>query len=165
MSKTSNVKSPLPNRALKIAFVVDDLDKYLERFATLFGMETPDTIVTGPQEETQMEYRGAATDGRARLGYIPLENITLELIEPMGGPSIWQSCLDARGSGLHHIAFIVNGMSQVIADLDSLGLPLAQTGMFPALGKAPSGNFAFLESIEQLGFDIELLEFDVTTKQ
>ncbi len=137
------MKSPLPKTALKFAFVVDDLDKYLERFAALFGMETPVSIVTGPQEETQMEYRGAPTDGRARLGYIPLENITLELIEPIGGPSIWQSYLDARGSGLHHIAFIVNGMSQVIADLDSLGLPLAQQGVFPALGKAPSGNYDY----------------------
>lgn len=156
------MNSPLPHRALKIAFVVDDLDKYLERFAKLFGLETPGSIITGPQEETQIEYRGAATDGRARLGYIPLDNVTLELIEPIDGPSIWQACLDRKGSGLHHIAFIVDELQAVVADLDQLGLPLAQTGVFPAMGKAPSGRYTYHDSIDQLGFDIELLEFDAT---
>ena len=154
------MKSILPNRALKLAFVVDDLDKYLERFASLFGMQKSESMATGPEEETQIEYRGATTAGRARMAYIPLENIVLELIEPIDGPSIWRSFLEDRGSGLHHIGFIVTDMAEVTADLEGLELPLAQRGLFPALGKAPSGAYAYHDSIEQLGFDIELLQFD-----
>lgn len=154
------MRSILPNRALKLAFVVDDLDEYLERFAALFDLQKPKPIVTGPEEETRIEYRGMPTAGRARMGYIPLENVVLEFIEPIDGPSIWRSFLDNRGCGLHHIGFIVDDLAEVTADLVNLDLPGVQQGIFPALGRAPSGTYAYHDSIEQLGLDIELLQFD-----
>lgn len=154
------MRSILPNRALKLAFVVDDLDEYLERFATLFGLQKSESIVTGPEEETQIEYRDMPTAGRARIGYIPLENIVLELIEPIDGPSIWRSFLEKKGCGLHHIGFIVDDLAEVTADLVNLDLPCVQRGLFPGMGSSPSGTYTYHDSIEQLGFDIELLQFD-----
>ncbi|MDE0348166.1 MAG: VOC family protein [Gammaproteobacteria bacterium] len=152
------MNSPLPRKAFQFAFVVDDVDAYLRKFAALFGMETPGTSVTDPREVTHIRYLGQPTEGRARVGYIQLDNVLLELIEPIGGPSIWQACLEARGNGLHHIAFIVDGIEQVIADLEGLGLPLVQSGKFPAAGPVPSGLYAYLGGLETLGFDVELLE-------
>ncbi|MBT4162175.1 MAG: VOC family protein [Gammaproteobacteria bacterium] len=154
------MKSLLPHNVLKIAFVVDNIEKYLATYAELFGIETPTSIVTGSHGETQSSYRGEPTEGRARVGYIPLENIVLEFIEPVGGPSVWQDCLHQKGNGLHHIAFIVNGMEHVIGNLEDAGLPLLQDGNFPAMGPAPSGRYAFLQGLDKLGFDVELLEFD-----
>ena len=154
------MKSLLPHKLLQIAFVVDDVDKYLSVYAKLFGIETPATSVTGTHEETQSLYRGEPTDGRARVGYISLDNILLEFIEPTGGPSVWQDSLDKNGNGIHHLAFIVDGVKQVIGDLEEFGLPLLQHGIFPPAGNAPSGKYAYLKGFDQLGFDIELLEFD-----
>lgn len=154
------MKSLLPHKLLQIAFVVDDVDKYLDRFAKLFGIETLGTTITGSFEETQSLYRGEPTEGRARVGYIPLENILLEFIEPVDGPSVWQDCLEQNGNGIHHMAFIVDGVKQVIGDLEEFGLPLLQHGVFAAAGKAPSGKYAYHQGLDQLGFDVELLEFD-----
>ena len=154
------MKSLLPHNVLKIAFVVDDIEKYLVMFAELFGIETPASDVTGSHEETQSSYRGEPTEGRARVGYIPLENIVLEFIEPVEGPSVWQDCLEQKGNGIHHLAFIVNGVEHVIGDLEDLGLPLLQNGIFPAMGAASGGRYAFLQGLDKLGFDVELLEFD-----
>ena len=154
------MKSLLPHNVLQIAFVVDDIEKYLAMYAKLFGIETPGTTVTGSHEETQSSYLGEPTEGRARVGYIPLENILLEFIEPIEGPSVWQDCLEQKGNGIHHIAFIVNGVKQVIGDLEDFGLPLLQHGNFPAAGNVPGGQYAYLQGLDKLGFDVELLEFD-----
>jgi hypothetical protein len=154
------LKSLLPHNALKIAFVVDDVEKHLAMFAQLFGVETPASSVTGPYEETQSLYRGEPTDGRAKVGFIPLENILLEFIEPIEGPSVWQDCLEQNGNGVHHIAFIIGGIEHVIRELEDFGLPLLQNGNFPALADAPGGRYAFLQGLDKLGFDVELLEFD-----
>jgi hypothetical protein len=134
------LKSLLPHNVLKIAFVVDDVEKYLAMFAELFGIETPALSVTGSHEETQSLYRGEPTEGRARVGYIPLKNIVLEFIEPVEGPSVFHDCLQQNGNGV--------------------GLPLLQNGNFPAMGAAPGGRYAFLQGLKKLGFDVELLEFD-----
>ena len=154
------MKSLLPHNVLQIAFVVDDVEKYLEMYARLFGVETPDTTLTGSYEETQSSYLGEPTEGRARVGYIPLENILLEFIEPIDGPSVWQDCLERNGNGIHHIAFIVNGVKQVIDDLEDFGLPLLQHGNFPAAANVPGGKYAYLQGLDKLGFDVELLEFE-----
>jgi methylmalonyl-CoA/ethylmalonyl-CoA epimerase len=154
------LSSLLPHNVLKIAFVVDDVEKYLAMFAELFGIETPASSVTGAHEETHSLYRGEPTEGRARVGYIPLKNIVLEFIEPVEGPSVFQDCLARKGNGIHHLAFIVNGMEHVIGSLEDVGLPLLQNGNFPAMGAAPGGRYAFLQGLEKLGFDVDLLEFD-----
>ena len=156
----THLKSLLPHNVLKIAFVVDDVEKYLAMFADLFGIETPTSSVTGSHEETQSLYRGEPTKGRTRVGYIPLKNIVLEFIEPVEGPSVFQDCLTQKGNGIHHLAFIVNGMEHVIGSLEDVGLPLLQYGILPAKGAAPGGRYAFLQGLEKLGFDVELLEFD-----
>ena len=129
-------------------------------YAKLFGIETPGTTVTGTHDDTHSLYRGEPTDGRARVGYISLANILLEFIEPIDGPSVWQDSLEQNGNGIHHLAFVVDGVKQVIDDLEEFGLPLLQRGIFPRAGKAPSGKYAYLQGFDELGFDIELLEFD-----
>jgi catechol 2,3-dioxygenase-like lactoylglutathione lyase family enzyme len=154
------LKSLLPHRVLQIAFVVDDVEKHLEMYARLFGIETPGTNITGAHEETQSLYRGEPTDGRAKVGYIPLENILLEFIEPIEGPSVWQDCLEKKGNGIHHMAFIVDGVEQVIDGLEGFGLPLLQLGTFPEAANTPSGKYAYLQGLDELGFDVELLDFD-----
>ena len=154
------MKSLLPHKVLQIAFVVDDVEKHLEMYAKLFGVETPSTNVTGSYEETQSLYRGEPTEGRAKVGYIPLENILLEFIEPVDGPSVWKDYLEQHGNGIHHLAFIVDGVKQVIGDLENFGLPLLHHGNFPKAANAPSGQYAYLQGFDKLGFDVELLAFD-----
>ena len=146
------MKSSLPHTVLQIAIVVNDLEKHLAIYAKLFGVEKPATFMTGAKEEAQITYLGKPTEGRARFANIRLKNVALEFIEPIGGPSVWQAFLDEKGDGIHHIAFIINGMTQVISDLEGFGLLLQQKG------KYPGGRYAYLQGIDNLGFYIELLE-------
>lgn len=145
----------LPKTVTQIAFVVDDIEAYLRRFARLFNVETPAYRVTNPYEQTHLTYKGQpSTTARAKLGFIQLENITLEFIEPIGGPSIWRDFLEKHGPGVQHIAFEVNSAQTIIAAFEEEGIPLGQTSEFTG------GRAAYLAVQAILGCDIELLEHD-----
>ena len=149
------MQNPLPHTVAQIAFVVDDIEKYLQRFARLFNIETPTWRLTNPYEQTQLTYKGQpSTTARAKLGFIKLENVTLEFIEPVGGPSVWQDFLQTRGPGIQHIAFEVKGAKTIIASFEEEGIPLGQTSQFSG------GRAAYLAALNILGCDLELLEHD-----
>jgi 4-hydroxyphenylpyruvate dioxygenase-like putative hemolysin len=56
------------------------------------------------------------------------ESVTIELIEPVGGPSTWQDFLETKGEGIHHIAFEIKRMEKKIRLLAGKDMPLLQTG-------------------------------------
>jgi len=147
--------TPLPKTITQIAFVVDDIEVYLQRFARLFNIEVPAYRITNPYEQTHLTYQGQpSTTARAKLGFIQLENITLEFIEPIGGHSIWRDFLDKHGPGVQHIAFEVNDPKTIIAAFAEDGIPLGQTSEFTG------GRAAYLAAQAILGCDIELLQHD-----
>lgn len=136
----------------QVAVVVRDIEKTAKAYADLFGVEVPKWNLTAAADETHIQYRGRPTEGRARLAFFRLGDVAIELIEPVGGPSTWQEHLDARGEGVHHIAFRVQGMDEQVAMLDRKGMPLVQKGDFK------NGCYAYIDGISQLGVTLELLE-------
>ena len=88
------------------------------------------------------------------MAFFQLGSVSLELIEPVGGPSTWQEHLDAHGDSLHHVAFRIQGMQEKLADLDANGVPLVQRGEYKG------GRYAYVDSTQALGAILELLEND-----
>jgi 4-hydroxyphenylpyruvate dioxygenase-like putative hemolysin len=78
--------------------------------------------------------------------------VQLELIEPLGGASVWQEALDAKGESVQHIAFWVEGMQRSVDFLKSHGIPMVQRG---DMGE---GQYAYFDAEETLGVTLELLE-------
>jgi len=141
-----------PQAFCQVAIVVPDIEAARHAWARVLGVEPPEVILTGPAEETHIQYRGETTEGRAKLAFFELGQIGLELIEPVGGPSIWQEYLDAHGPGLHHIAFRVKGMDEVISKLEAEQMTAVQRGDYTG------GCYAYLEGFSRLGIILELLE-------
>src|SRR5512141_3037256 len=71
----------------QIGIVVRDVEAKARAWSELFGLPMPTISETGAHEVTHAEYRGAATHARAKLAFFRFENITIELIEPVGAPS------------------------------------------------------------------------------
>lgn len=136
----------------QIGFVVRDVEASARIFADLLGVEVPGWTLTAPQEETHAVYRGRPTGGRAKLAFFKMDNLSLELIEPVGGPSTWREFLDTKGEGVHHIAFRIEGTDEHVAMLEAKGMPLVQRGDFKG------GCYAYIDSLAKLGVLIELLE-------
>lgn len=125
---------PIPPKLSQVAFVVADIEKASARFARVFGLEPPRIIETDGFEEAKTHYKGKPTEARAKLAFIHLENITLEFIEPIGGPSVWRDFLEANGDSVHHLAVNVENPVAASEALAKEGWADVQDGLFPGGG-------------------------------
>lgn len=147
--------SPLGSTTVtQVGIIVANIEETARAWAALLGVPMPEIQITDPVEMSEAKYQGQPTPARARLAFIPLGQVTLELIEPIGEPSTWRDQLNAHGSSLHHIAFEIKGMAERIAVLADHALPLVQKGEYVG------GRYAYLDGQKDYGAVIELLEND-----
>jgi len=140
------------NVICQVALVVRDIQKTAGAWADALGVPTPNIVVTDVQDKTHANYRGSPTQARAKLAFFNVgPQLSLEIIEPVGAPSVWRDFLDAKGDGVHHVAFHVEGMAQAVAYLDGKGMGLVQRGDFVG------GQYAYMDSAGKLGVMLELL--------
>lgn len=140
-------------RVAQIAIVVRDIEASAERWATFLGVEKPRILVTAPGLEVRQSYRGRPSNDQAKLAFFEMENLQIELIEPIGTESSWSEALEKNGEGVHHIAFWTENMANVKAHLDRLEIPLIHRG---DMGDA--GQFAYFDAVKSLGTFVEVLE-------
>jgi len=134
----------------QVALVVRDIEATASAYADLLGVDIPPVRLTGTQDETDSRYHGEPTEARAKLAFFQLGGVSLELIEPVGGPSTWAEHLEKHGEGVHHLAFRTEDMDGTIGKLEGKGLSLAQRGNFQG------GCYAYMDA-EPLHIVLELL--------
>jgi catechol 2,3-dioxygenase-like lactoylglutathione lyase family enzyme len=142
------------NIVTQVAIIVGDIEAKARAWSEILGLPMPEIIITDTVDKTQAEYKGKPTTALAKLAFFHLGQLDLELIEPVNGPSTWKDQLDQHGDSLHHIAFVIKGMKEKIAYLESKGVPLVQRGEYTG------GRYAYLDGMPQLGTILELLEND-----
>ena len=139
---------------VQVGIIVSDIETKAQAWADVFGLPTPNIIITDTIDKAHTEYQGEPTQARAKLAFFDLGQVSLELIEPIGEPSTWKDQLDQHGESLHHIAFFVKGMAEKVAYLTSKGVPLVQRGDYTG------GRYAYMDGVSKLGLILELLEND-----
>ena len=135
----------------QIAIVVRDVERAAKAWAAVLGVPPPAWHLTDPEEKAQTRFEGKPTQARAKLAFFKFDNLSLELIEPVGAPSTWQQHLDEHGESVHHIAFHVEDIDAQVAALGQVGIPLQQAGQFTG------GCYRYLNSQAMLGVVLELL--------
>ena len=140
------------NIVCQIGLVVRDIKKSAEAYSQIFGMPEPDVIVTDKPDVAKTKYRGTPTSARAKLAFLNMGQVSLELIEPIGGPSTWQEFLDEKGEGVHHIAFRIKGTDEVVTFLGEKEIGVLQQGHYTG------GMYTYVDSAPALGVILELLE-------
>jgi methylmalonyl-CoA/ethylmalonyl-CoA epimerase len=136
----------------QVGLIVRDIERSSETYSRVFGLPRPEVIVTDGPEIAHTRFRGQPTDARAKLAFFDMGQVSLELIEPIGGPSTWREFLDEHGEGVHHIAFTVEGTDEVVAFLAEAGIPVVQQGEYTG------GRYTYVDSAPALGVILELLE-------
>lgn len=142
------------NVITQIGILVQDIEKTSQAYADFFGIEKPEWSWTGTYEEAETQYKGEPSQARAKLAFIDMGSLTLELIEPDEHPSTWRDHLNEHGEGPHHIAFVVNGMKQIVSTMEGKGMSLVQKGEYPG------GRYAYMDTFKDLKVMLELLEND-----
>jgi catechol 2,3-dioxygenase-like lactoylglutathione lyase family enzyme len=142
------------DKVTQICIVVKDIEKTAADYADFFGVKKPSISMTETREKTHAEFKGEPTDALAKLAFFRFKNITLELIEPAGGPSTWKEWLDTHGEGVHHIAFNVRDTKGKVKALADKGIKVVQRGDFRG------GQYVYLDATGPLKIVLELLGND-----
>ena len=138
----------------QVGVIVADIEAKAKAWADVLGVPVPEVMITDGFDVAQTEYEGQVSPARAKLAFFNLGQVDLELIEPIDGPSTWKDQLDQHGDSLHHIAFVIGGMQEKVAYLNTKGIPLIQRGEYTG------GRYAYLDGSDPLGIVLELLEND-----
>jgi catechol 2,3-dioxygenase-like lactoylglutathione lyase family enzyme len=132
-----------------VAIIVNDIEKTTRTYAEIFCIKPPPVrLGVNPR------YMGKPTEGKAKMAFIKLDNITLEFFEPVGGPSAWQDFLDKNGEGVHHLGFIIRDLQDHVDYFESRDMPVIQSG-----GGA-WGRYRYVDATSRLATMIELLEMN-----
>lgn len=138
---------------VQVGIIVKDIEKTAATYAKFFNVEIPEISVTVPPPGKKMYYRGEEGTATAKLAFFDVgTNLQIELIEPDEKPSTWREYLDEKGEGMHHIAFFVKDMEDIVVDLEAEQIPAVQTGAYEG------GKYAYMDASEPLKLIIELLE-------
>jgi methylmalonyl-CoA/ethylmalonyl-CoA epimerase len=138
-------------RITQIGIVVKNIEKARVDWAKFLGIEEQPIVETEGWEATHATFRGKPSRARAKLTFFQLENIVLELIEPIGKPSTWQEFCDKTGGGLHHIAFNIEDLNGTLEKFGKADIGIEQKGDYEG------GCYTYMDSTGKLGGIIELL--------
>jgi len=139
-----------------ICLVVNDIEKTSQDYADFFGIEKPSWFWAGGGAEST-NYRGEESGAKAKLAFLKIDTLTIELIEPDSGPSVWREFLDKYGEGFHHVGINIDGngsgMEKTLSLMGENNMPVLQRG-----GKEETGWYSYVDTREDLKIMIELLE-------
>ncbi|MCC5025855.1 MAG: VOC family protein [Candidatus Synoicihabitans palmerolidicus] len=159
---TSEGKSDLPakglipqKRMLHIGIVVKNMDAALVHWTKVLGRdEIPETILAEEHHANPTMLRSQPSAAKVRLAFIQLDNIQVELLQPVDDePNAWQEFLDTHGERVHHIAFAVKGLGETyVGALSEAGMPLLMSGGWDG------GEYIYADTHDALDTTVELLE-------
>ncbi|MGB3481479.1 MAG: VOC family protein [Mycobacterium sp.] len=140
--------------AVQIAWVTDDLNTTEAALSNLLGVRKWVRIPEVHFEAETTTYYGRPTDYVASVSLSYLQDMQLELIEPIrGGANIYSDFLRDHGSGLHHICVEVAddaAFEAALADAAGRGAQIAGQGVMPggmrfAYVSDPQSGIPYLE--------------------
>jgi methylmalonyl-CoA/ethylmalonyl-CoA epimerase len=141
------------NVVTQVAIVCRDIEATSKRWAAVLGVDPPQIHTTKPGNEVKVMYSGHSSEGQAKLAFIKLGQVTLELIQPVGGDTSWKQFLDTNGEGVQHIAFQVADLDRSIKAFGETGMPVLHQGRYDD----DSGAYVYIDSAKALGVTLELL--------
>jgi methylmalonyl-CoA/ethylmalonyl-CoA epimerase len=139
----------------QVAFVVRDLEQAVAEFETLLDAGPWRGYVFDAGTVQGREYHGRPADWSFRV-VLSDRRPQFELIEPLAGRNIFADWLDARGPGMHHIAYAVSSVEETTVQMAAAGHRAVQSGH--SFGADRDGVFAHYDTAEALGFLIEAVE-------
>lgn len=119
----------LASHYFQTAYVVRDLAAAEAWFGRILGV--PQWTTFDMEVGAGCTYRGRPADSAMRLSLGYAGDVQIELIQPTRGVSMYTEFLEAKGPGLHHIAFAVPDYDATVAVLAAEGLEAIQAGVTP----------------------------------
>jgi len=136
-----------------VCLVCSDLDATVRQCRDLLGIGPWEVYDFAPPIQYDTKLRGRDEPFTMRVAFGAVGDVGWAFLEPKSGSSIYAEFLEGRGSGLHHAAFLHDGLSydQAIAEFTRRGFPVVQQGNF-------CGRYCYLDTRERAHMIFELIE-------
>jgi catechol 2,3-dioxygenase-like lactoylglutathione lyase family enzyme len=141
---------------IHVGWVVKDLDRVVGYWEKL-GLKN--VRRDGVQEFPDTTFRGKKTPLGLKMAFADIGGVEIEWIQPVKGKSVYNEFLQARGDGIHHLAYAVASPEQLEEQLKYFrekGVDVVQQGSWQ--GEKGKGLFAYIDTAPKGGgLTIELV--------
>ena len=140
------------NSIAQIAYITRDLDATLKHWVEVLGIG-PFFLLDSSIIEDPV-YRGEPSDVNITAALSYNGSMCVEVIEQSNdSPSVYSEIMSTHGPGFHHWGVMTENFEQEIERYEQKGYPLAWSGKV-SIG----GRFAYMDSYQDLGGMVELIE-------
>ncbi len=146
---------PLFRKVLQIGFVVRDSEATARRYWEQFGIGPWRFYTIDSTNTSNMRFRGRPVQHSFRAALADFAGLTLELIEPLDGPSVYSEHLQRHGEGLHHLAMGVDDYDSACDQLKRSGFDELQAGR-----PYDVNDYSYFDTAAVLGCITELYSAD-----
>lgn len=135
-----------------VGYVVKDLDKAVKYYWEMLGIGPWEFMEFGPNVK-KYRYYGQDSSLLLKIAEAKVGDISIELIEPVSGPSPHRDFLEKRGEGMQHLGILVDSY-QDVEEMKKLGFKV----MIEALdiGNNNDGFGVYIDTEKELGCVLEL---------
>ena len=135
---------------IQVAHVVRDIDKAMQSYCDALGIKSWDVYTFAPPAVRDSMVRGKPSDHTYLLAVTWIDEVQMELMQPLTGRSIYDEFLKLRGEGLHHIKLYYPDCQKGIRLFKERGFEIIQSG------KIDEDEFYYFNTDERLGYIIEI---------
>jgi hypothetical protein len=105
----------------------------------------------------ETHYYGEIVDHQLIQGWQRHGDIAYEWCIPVKPPIVYEDHIQLHGEGIHHLAFSVEDMDQVLEDFTARGYVVSMGGTWGEKGKPGSGRYEYIDLEKAGGLTMELL--------
>jgi methylmalonyl-CoA/ethylmalonyl-CoA epimerase len=150
---------PTFRKILQVGLVVKDSEATARRYWEEFGIGPWRFYTIDPSNTSGMTFRGKPVKHSFRAALARIGEVTLELIEPLAGSSVYAEHLATHGEGLHHLALAVEDYDQAREYLRGRGYAELQHGR-----PFDVNEYSYLDTNPALKFITELSSDEAADK-
>lgn len=138
----------------QIGILVDDIEKYLKNFVSIFDMKPWNIYKFSPEYVSYFEVgEKQLTEGYEFITCcFKFGNMEVELMQPVKGPNVYWDMLNKSGVGIHHVKDVMTNeeLKHAVEDYKKSGINVLQCGHLD------EDWHYYLDTKEKLSFTLEL---------
>jgi predicted enzyme related to lactoylglutathione lyase len=156
MSQQQESPATLPP-VFQLGFVVSDIERACKYYEAVFRTGPFSRIIDVNMDGALL--RGKPIDTTIKVAFVQSGDVQIELIQPVEGENLYTEFLEARGEGIHHLAYQVEDLEAIKAAFtEKVGEPVFSRDMGIM-------EFAYFDTSEVGGLMIEFLCFKNRSEQ
>jgi methylmalonyl-CoA/ethylmalonyl-CoA epimerase len=144
------------NSVIQIGIVVSDVNKAIEAYRDILQVKewNINHVDTDIGKGSQFHNNGNPIRAKAKIAWVNIGNVELELIEPQDQNSAYSEFLREHGPGIHHVMLGTPDYADAMAHMDNK--KVATIGG----GELQGTRFQMFDTRDLLGFICEIAEGD-----